>query len=497
MTYPYAKDTFANSVGPPYLNATYFNKLEAGVYAANAFVNVKDYGAVGDNSTDDYAAIQAAINAVPTVSWRNSNIRAGVVFFPPGSYVCRTALTLPQTYTADSAYQTHITLQGSGWRASQIRRQNADNNILVDASGTITAGNVVTRVIGFQMRDIGLNGADGTNPLLRQYYHMTGFIERCYFQSNNGPAIEGVEYQDSSIVRCWFDYCGGATDSNTAGTATGKESVRILSWADNAVSGTFGYSTDNSNAIWFEGNHFTGLNTDNRGQVVISSNGSGNQAHRCTFINNKIEQQEMGGNQVKLFNCNNIHFQNQEFTGYTVHAGASPISFLEAVNADSVSVRGCYFADEGAASVTHAAIKATNCDNWTIEDIRTNFGTAAGTDTNAAVIADLTGGGNTNWYLNNHSISGRTTPKFSGSLPSNFFGPVRGALSTSTPGAVATVVIAHGLGYTPTAISMEPADANARGAPTYYVTADDTNLTLNFSSNLTAATAYSWRWMAS
>jgi hypothetical protein len=45
--------------------------------------NVKDFGAVGDGSTDDTAAIQAAVN--DTTSPKSSANR-GVILFPPGSY---------------------------------------------------------------------------------------------------------------------------------------------------------------------------------------------------------------------------------------------------------------------------------------------------------------------------------------------------------------------------------------------------------------------------
>ena len=42
-------------------------------------VNVKDYGAVGDGSHDDYYAIQSAIAAINTQG-------GGIMFFPPGIY---------------------------------------------------------------------------------------------------------------------------------------------------------------------------------------------------------------------------------------------------------------------------------------------------------------------------------------------------------------------------------------------------------------------------
>jgi hypothetical protein len=51
--------------------------------------NVKDFGAKGDATTNDAAAIQAAINAC------NAASDGGVVFFPRGRYACSSALSIP------------------------------------------------------------------------------------------------------------------------------------------------------------------------------------------------------------------------------------------------------------------------------------------------------------------------------------------------------------------------------------------------------------------
>jgi hypothetical protein len=72
----------------------------------------------------------------------------------------------------------------------------------------------------------------------------------------------------------------------------------------------------------------------------------------------------------------------------------------------------------------------------------------------------------------------------------------QGGTLTSTPGAVTTLNIPHLLGTTPDVYSAQAANANARGAPAFYVTADATNVILTFASALTAATSYAWAWRA-
>lgn len=80
---PLASPTFtgipAGPTAAPGTNTTQF-ATTAFVHSAQIFVNVKDYGAIGDGVTNDYTAIQNAINT------------GSAVFFPPGDYLVSTGL---------------------------------------------------------------------------------------------------------------------------------------------------------------------------------------------------------------------------------------------------------------------------------------------------------------------------------------------------------------------------------------------------------------------
>lgn len=65
---------------------------------ALTWYNVKDYGALGDGSNDDTAAIQSAITAIPATG--------GKLFFPAGSFKC--------TGTLDFSNRRNIIVQGVG-----------------------------------------------------------------------------------------------------------------------------------------------------------------------------------------------------------------------------------------------------------------------------------------------------------------------------------------------------------------------------------------------
>jgi filamentous hemagglutinin family protein len=69
--------------------------------ATNAVHNVTDYGATGDGKTDDTHAIDLAIAAASPASAPTG----GIVFFPPGTYLISSSLTV----------HPGMTFQGSGW----------------------------------------------------------------------------------------------------------------------------------------------------------------------------------------------------------------------------------------------------------------------------------------------------------------------------------------------------------------------------------------------
>lgn len=79
-----------------------------------AVFNVKGsaYGAVGDGTTDDRAAIAAAITAAA--------VSGGVVFFPPGTYRCNTGLTVPY----------NVSLLGCGAIVSKLAPAHATSDFI-------------------------------------------------------------------------------------------------------------------------------------------------------------------------------------------------------------------------------------------------------------------------------------------------------------------------------------------------------------------------------
>jgi hypothetical protein len=108
-------------------------------------VSVKDFGAVGDGSTDDTTEIQAAITAAIA---RNAPT---AIYFPAGVYVISSTLTCDPTTQANSK----VVLCGDGPSASVIKAKagfTASKLLHMGASGT------TTRMQGSGMVGLGFDG---------------------------------------------------------------------------------------------------------------------------------------------------------------------------------------------------------------------------------------------------------------------------------------------------------------------------------------------------
>ena len=154
------------------------------------YVSVKDFGAVGDDSTADITAIQNAIDAIYINTDRDDTRARRVLFFPAGKYRITAALKIPP----------YAHLVGEGPDKTIIR--NSGNNavmVMQDDEGNVGA-------------NIGNSGA--TTPTQIQISNMT---------LKNTVAYAGVSLD--SATKVYFNNCrlegsytsGGVDNSNSKG----------------------------------------------------------------------------------------------------------------------------------------------------------------------------------------------------------------------------------------------------------------------------------------
>lgn len=99
--------------------------------SGSLYVNVKSFGATGNGTTDDTAAIQAAINSV-------ASTLGGTVFFPTGTYKITATINVPVV----SGGATNTVLLGAGY--SSIIKATASMTAMVFIAGSLTTVDSIT-----------------------------------------------------------------------------------------------------------------------------------------------------------------------------------------------------------------------------------------------------------------------------------------------------------------------------------------------------------------
>lgn len=117
---------------------------------ADLIFNVRDYGARGDGSTLDTAAIQKALDAAYAAG-------GGTVYIPPGTYIVHSMSGI----ASDGALQIRsgVTLMGDGMGASSLRVMDGENHKITGIVRT-PSGEVTKNVV---IRDLTIDGNHQNN----------------------------------------------------------------------------------------------------------------------------------------------------------------------------------------------------------------------------------------------------------------------------------------------------------------------------------------------
>ena len=208
------------------------------------YVNVRDYGAVGDGTTDDYSAINQALADLYCRA-TNTQVRR-VLFFPAGTYLITETLVIP----------TYASLVGEGAQSSIIvLGDNEDNS-------TITAVYVAQYGDSKQQTgvNIGNNGAIAPRNIT---------ISSMALQSNKVTDLFLVE----QATECWFDsvdFIGALAAADITANLDTDNIAGIRFTNTDSVSNICNYITFNKCRF---SNLTYGLNTDEQVQSVTISNG--------------------------------------------------------------------------------------------------------------------------------------------------------------------------------------------------------------------------------
>lgn len=253
---------------------------------AGSVVNVKDFGAVGDGSTDDASAIQAAINSVGS--------SGGAVFFPEGTYIVNTQIDLKTRLSiigeernntsikAGSSITSVLSLTGSAFNV-RIKSIGVNGNSL--ATKAVSIVGTLSSMAHFYMEDVICSGATTTQIELEHII---------YARLQNVYGVGGVNACTlTDILTSEFDQC--LFYESTAAC------VHIIRGAQ----------------LYFDGCTLYNDNSQTPDELLLLDG-----AHQCTFMKCNFEPQGSANvtNSVTLSdsvsgNCVDNHFIECQFIG--------------------------------------------------------------------------------------------------------------------------------------------------------------------------------------
>lgn len=343
----------------------------------NLPVNVKDYGAEGDGTTDDTTAIQNAIDAAETLA---GTVGSASVYFPGGAYLISSTLTVQQDCIelvgcgggADSS------LSGVGPGVGSVLVPSADfaNNTYVlnvsnDSKNRPLAG---VRMRGFRIHeDTELNNT--VNGIYWKVYR--GFMEDVFIEdmSGNGLVIQGhgspawntyeSKFHNVHVRQCNGSYGMGLL-SNTAD----------MHFTDCVIQGNDGVGlyVSGGASCHYVSCHMTG----NLNNVHLDGGGSRSKFIGCKFEtpdqhNVFLDATDSGMADIHFAGCNiNTHSQTADNTYDSFHVGRS-----SGGNTISGTMVGCTFQETTAGNSAryHINLSSAVAVEWRITGVR--FGNTA------------------------------------------------------------------------------------------------------------------------
>ncbi len=170
--------------------------------------NVVEFGATGDGTTDDTAAIQAAID-----------VGAGVVYFPPGTYLV-TALTRPGGVTLQGAGDPHTRIRAaaptaaiidspvSSYSLSPSERRGGVKAMRIDGTSRDSVGGVGISLAGCYdavIEDVTFENLELGLLLTHSAYWNN--IKRCRFAVVDRPALVTNNSNENLFTGCHVLSC--------------------------------------------------------------------------------------------------------------------------------------------------------------------------------------------------------------------------------------------------------------------------------------------------
>lgn len=252
--------------------------------------NVKAYGAIGDGTTDDTSSVQSAITAA-------TDANGGIIYFPPGTYLISSQLTIPN-FTDTHIRQKTLRLTGAGPTNNFCCVSKGGSIIDLRASSGVakidTRGSGYLEIDHLTLKDGGTDSVpfvQTTNTVL--YIHEVRF---------NGTASGTSASQDAIVLGGTSTTIDGSSNAAFQGYGTIIENNEFQLIRRGVYLRTY------ANGVVIRNNAFAGNSGTNLpGGAAIELDGGPNNDHGNVIANNIFEMTNyVYGIKLTAANNNNI-----------------------------------------------------------------------------------------------------------------------------------------------------------------------------------------------
>lgn len=417
------------------------------VKSVATFVNILSYGGIGDNATDNTAALTAAIAAAGS--------RGGTIYFPRGIFKFATAQTV--NYTLNATYD--LTLLGDGADATQLLWPANVDGLKINFNSTTSKS-----AQSFHLRDLSIISADSTpsqvGVLLNQSGSLNGAytayseITRVNIMGSDGPVgsngwgtgVKCVDVSNVQLVDC-------SLFGTTAVQGTG------ISWeglnSSNFATGLYlngcninQFTTGVLMTDFVQGMYLTACQINGCTVGLNLTGGSSNLDSAVSIVNSEFGQYATSSNAITM--TNPVAFFQIDSTSFNMSSVAGPIGYIILAATKHVQITNCSMVAAGwpgsgsvGTKMTGISLAGTVANTSTIianNVIAGFFGN--GTGVNASVPLILQASAHdvivcNNFFVSNQFITGSTCINnsggvniyFSDNFYDNGFGPATTAYS--------------------------------------------------------------------
>lgn len=257
--------------------------------------NVKGYGALGNNSADDRAAIQSAIDAADLAG-------GGTVFFPTGRYRIKQSLIIPSKITLiganpeASVIVAHPTFEGTnaGNNCYLLRNENHTAVALTDES-------IHVEKLGFDYGAVTIVGGGAHAISMRYVQGVT--VRDCHFSAGenataflacNDTMTDNCHARNTS--NCGFDHWDGAGNASVSNCSVVISSGNTAQGIQFTGTGSLMEDRSSVNCV-VSFNRLSGIRnsvSNTASAIICNVVDAGSSAFRFRSIGNLVEDSDIG-----------------------------------------------------------------------------------------------------------------------------------------------------------------------------------------------------------